>query len=76
MVLSYLDGISNVIDVKLPLTEIDKGVQHSESIVILTNIEASVMEGIHSSIVTVKPGKVSDKIVVVLKNQKYFTRQL
>jgi len=49
-----LDGISNVIDVKLPLTEIDKGVQHSESIVILTNIEASVMEGIHSSIVTVK----------------------
>merc|ERR1712002_266175 len=49
-----VNGILDVIDVKFSLTEIDKGVQHPESIVIFAYIKASVMEAIHSSIVTIK----------------------
>ena len=57
----YLNCISDGIDVKVPLAEIDKGVEHSEAIVILANIEAFVMELVHSSIVTVKPKEWADK---------------
>ena len=57
----YLHCISDIIDVKVPLTEIDKGVEHSEAVVILANIEAFVMELVHSSIVTVKPKEWADK---------------
>ena len=57
----YLNCISDGIDVKVPLTEIDKGVEHSEAIVILANIEAFVVELVHSSIVTVKPKEWEDK---------------
>ena len=42
--------------IKTSLTQIDKGVEHSESVIILTNVEALVMKLINSSIVTVIPG--------------------
>ena len=51
---------------KVPLTEIDEGVEHSEAVVILANIEAFVMELVHSSIVTVKPG---DGKITICKEQ-------
>ena len=38
------------------LTQVDEGVQHPESVVILTEVETLLVEEIHSSVVTVKPG--------------------
>ena len=57
----YLDCISDIIDVKVPLTEINKGVQHPEAVVILANIEAFVVETVHGSVVTIKPVEGADK---------------
>ena len=38
------------------LTEVDEGVQHPECVVVLPEVETFLVEEIHSSVVTVKPG--------------------
>lgn len=49
-----LDGRDNLWRSETSLTQVDKRVQHPESKVILSNIEASGVESINSSVVTLK----------------------
>ena len=55
MVTVGMDGSLDDLLIKSSLTQVDKGVEHPESVVILANIEALVMKLINSSIVTIIP---------------------
>ena len=55
MVAVGMNGSLNYILIKSSLTQVDKGVEHPESIVILANVEALVMKLINSSIVAIIP---------------------
>ena len=55
MVTVGIDRVKNLLLVKLPLTKINKGVEHSKSIIIFANIKTFLMKGINCSIVTVIP---------------------
>jgi len=49
-----LDGRDNLWSSETSLTQVDKRVQHPESKVILSNVEASGVESINSGVVTLK----------------------
>ena len=51
------DSLGDDFRINSPLTQVDEGVEHPESVVILTEVETSLMEQVHSSIVTVKSRK-------------------